>query len=209
MSKLQRCVLLIAIIFVAFPLHPFPTELGFALQTKSGTPRVTPPVASTDEADFSQMTQPGVLHEIIGDLGYEEYPSGNDHISHQKGKWTSCSKVFWEGTCYVPRRVYWFWLYTCNMFQIRLTISNTTICVVSTWMKQWGNEKGFVVLPLPPAEGDEIGIMISCHPVKKVFFLAHASEGFLSASYWNFGHIWGIDRILRFLPALFDGFPMI
>ncbi len=47
------------------------------------------------------------------------------------------------------------------MFQIRLTISNTTICVVSTWMKQRGNEKGFVVLPLPPAEGDEIGIMIS------------------------------------------------
>lgn len=78
MSKLlQRCVLLIGAIFVAFPLHP--TEHGFALPTQSGTP----PVA---EADFSQMTQPGVLHEIVGDLGYEEYRPGNDYdyISHQK-----------------------------------------------------------------------------------------------------------------------------
>ena len=73
MSKLlQRCVLLIAAIFVAFPLHP--PERGFALPTQSGTP---PPVA---EADFSQMTQPGVLHEIVGDLGYEEYPPGNDYM---------------------------------------------------------------------------------------------------------------------------------
>ena len=85
MSKLlQRCVLLIAAIFVAFPLHP--AEHGFALPTQSGTP---PPVA---EADFSQMTQPGVLHEIVGDLGYEEYPPGNDYISHQNLEWESSSK---------------------------------------------------------------------------------------------------------------------
>ena len=58
MSKLlQRCVLLIAAILVAFPLHP--TEHGFALPTQSGTPPVPPPVV---EADL-----PEEQYEIIGE----------------------------------------------------------------------------------------------------------------------------------------------
>jgi len=76
MSKLlQRCVLLIAAIFVAFPLHC--TEHGFALPTQSGTP---PPVA---EADLE------VQHEIIGEYALPKpvvlSPHGSPRVPEDLG----------------------------------------------------------------------------------------------------------------------------
>ena len=171
MSKLlQRCVLLIAAIFVAFPLHP--TEHGFALPTQSGTPPVPPPVV---EADL-----PEEQHEIIGDLGYEEYPPGNDHISNQKLKWTS-SSLECQGICHVSRAyINILILIICIMFETNLTISNTT------WMKQQ-------FLQFLQLKGD------FCLPMlrRMSFHQCHKFQIFLG----------GIDHILQFpKTALFNGF---